>query len=113
MSRESCLITHGGDNIRICHECEGRIEKSVPRITVWHHEACRVMTNGDPEGRSVMSRESCLITHGGDNIRICHKCEGRIEKSVPRITVWHHEACRVMTNGDPEGRIFSILPSHE
>ena len=38
-------------NIRIDHECEGWIEKSVPRITVWHHEACRVMTNGDPEGR--------------------------------------------------------------
>ena len=30
----------------------------------------------------------------------------RIEKSVPRITVWHREACRVMTNGDPEGQIF-------
>ena len=40
------------------------------------------------------------------NIRIYHECEGRIEKSVPRIAVWHHEACRVMTNGDPEGRIF-------
>ena len=39
-------------------------------------------------------------------IRIYHECEGRIEKSVPRITVWHHETCRVMTNGDPEGRIF-------
>ena len=39
-------------------------------------------------------------------IRIYHECEGRIEKSVPRITVWHHEACRVMTNGDPEGWIF-------
>ena len=38
--------------------------------------------------------------------------EGRIEQSVPRIAVWHHEACRVMTSGDPEGRIFSILPSH-
>ena len=31
------------------------------------HEACQVMTNGDPEGR--------------------------------------HEACRVMTKGDPEGQI--------
>ena len=41
-----------------------------------------------------------------ENIRIYHECEGRIEKSVPRITVWHHEACQVMTNGDPEGRIF-------
>ena len=33
-------------------------------------------------------------------------CEGRIEKSVPRIAVSHHEACRVMTIGDPEGWIF-------
>ena len=40
------------------------------------------------------------------NIRIYHECEGGIEKSVPRITDWHHKACRVMTNGDPEGRIF-------
>ena len=31
---------------------------------------------------------------------------GGYKKPVPRITVWHHEACRVMTNGDPEGRIF-------
>ena len=32
------------DNIRIYHECEGQLEKSVPSITDWHHEACRVMT---------------------------------------------------------------------
>ena len=25
--------------IRIHHECEGGIEKSVPRINVWHHKA--------------------------------------------------------------------------
>ena len=50
------------------------------------------------------------------NIRIYPECEGRIEKSALRIAVWHHEACRVMTNGDPEGSRgtdFSILPSHE
>ena len=41
--------------IRIYHECEGRIEKSVPRIAVWHHKACRVMINGDPEGRTFLS----------------------------------------------------------
>ena len=40
--------------IRIYHECEGRI-KSVSRIAVWYHEACRVMTNGDPEGRICLS----------------------------------------------------------
>ena len=33
-----------------------------------------------------------------------------IEKSVPRITDWHHEACRVMTNGDRDGRIFLSHP---
>ena len=43
-------------------------------------------------------------------IRMYHQCEGRIEKSIPRITVWHHEACRVMTNGDPEGWIFLSYP---
>ena len=39
-------------------------------------------------------------------IRIHHESEGEIEKSVPVIFVWHHKSCRVMTNGDPEGRIF-------
>ena len=44
-------------------------------------------------------------------IRIYHECEGRIEESVPRIAVWHHEACLVMTNGDPEGHIFLSYPN--
>ena len=43
-------------------------------------------------------------------IRLYHECEGRIEKSVPRIAVWHHEVCRVRTNGDPKGRIFLSYP---
>ena len=43
-------------------------------------------------------------------IRIYHGCEGRIEKSVPRIAFLHQEACRVMTNGDPEGRNFLSYP---
>ena len=45
-----------------------------------------------------------------ENIRIYHECEGRIEKSVPRIAVWHHEACRVMTNRELHGRIFLSYP---
>ena len=28
-------------SMKIYHECEGEIEKSVPRIAVWHHEACQ------------------------------------------------------------------------
>ena len=46
----------------------------------------------------------------GHNKGINHECEGRIEKSVHMIAVWHHEACRVMTNGDPEGQIFFLPP---
>ena len=45
-----------------------------------------------------------------ENIRIYHEFEGRIEKSVPRIIDWHHEACRVMTIGDPKGQIFLSHP---
>ena len=32
--------------IRIHHECEVGIEQSVPRITDWHHEACRGLSRG-------------------------------------------------------------------
>ena len=45
-----------------------------------------------------------------ENIRICHECEDGIEKSVPRITDWNYEACRVMTKGDHKGRIFLSHP---
>ena len=34
------------------------------------------------------------------------KVSRRIYEDPPRITNWHHEACRVMTNGDGEGWIF-------
>ena len=44
-----------------------------------------------------------------DNIRIHHKCEGGIEKSVLKITNWHYEACRVMTNGDREDPILTQI----
>ena len=53
-----------------------------------------------------------LVLHASvcENKRIYLKCEGRIEKSVPRITVWHHEAWRVMPNGDPKRWIFQYYP---
>ena len=38
------------DSLRIHHEFKGGIEKSFLRITICHHEACLVMTNGDREG---------------------------------------------------------------
>ena len=48
----------------------------------------------------------CRCFNPYENLRIYHECEGRIEKYVSRIVVWHHKACRVMTNCDPEGQIF-------
>ena len=45
-------------------------------------------------------------TERQQTIRINYKCDGGIGKSIPRITVQHHESCRGIANGDPEGRIF-------
>ena len=36
-------------NIRIHLECEDGTENSSPSDTIWHHQACRAMANGDPE----------------------------------------------------------------
>ena len=41
--------------IRIYHEYEGRIEKSILRIIVFNHEACRVKPNVDSEGWKFLS----------------------------------------------------------
>ena len=58
----------------------------------------------------ILNSEEDMFHVHFQTIRIYHKCVwgggGRIEKSVPMITDLHHEACRVMTNGDPDGRIF-------
>ena len=43
------------NQIRIYHECESGIEKCVSRITDSHLKACRVMSNGDNEGRILLS----------------------------------------------------------
>ena len=57
---------------------------------------------------------SCLrkaCAYGQSNhIRIYHECDGRIEKIVLRIAVWHLKAIPMMTNGDPEGWIFLSYP---
>ena len=57
-----------------------------------------------------MSSHAEQITAACQIISIHHECEGGVEKSVPRITDWHHEACRVMTNSDCEERIFLSHP---
>ena len=44
------------------------------------------------------------------DIRIHHKFEGEVGKSIPRITVWHHEACRGTDFLAHRIRISEILP---
>ena len=42
-------------------------------------------------------------------IRILHKCEVLIEKSVPKVTVWHHEALPSDAKLLPEN--FGVVPT--
>ena len=42
-------------------------------------------------------------------IRIFNGCEVLIENSVTRVTVRHHEACRVMPNSYPSNGVFNLL----
>ena len=44
-------------------ECESGNEKFVPKITVWHHEACLVMTNGDPWVHRSVGNSASLVSH--------------------------------------------------
>ena len=42
------------------------------------------------------------------HIRIFNGCEVPIENSVTRVTVRHHEACRVMLKSYPRDGIFNL-----
>ena len=66
----------------------------------------KLVAAGPQLGKSLAQKTLKILSE----IRIYHECEGRIEKSVRRIAVWHHKACRVMTNRDPEGQIFLSYP---
>ena len=51
------------------------------------------------------------IWHKTCFLMIFNGCEVRIENSVTRVTVRHHQACRVMPNSYPEWRNFHFLPN--
>ena len=55
-------------NIRILHECEELIEKSVPRVTVWHHEAPPSDAKRDPRDRFVVQ----FLKHMIDSFSCTH-----------------------------------------
>ena len=46
-------------------------------------------------------------------ITIFNNCSVRIENSSTKVTVWHHEACKVMPNSYPEWRNFQITPNNQ
>ena len=71
------------------------------RFCVWSLSCCAVLG---------VLNSFAIISPLGKSIRIYHECEGRIEKSILRITVWHHQACQVMTNDDLNGQIFLSYP---
>ena len=59
-----------------------------------------------------LDHKLCHLSSSCNNstILLLYKNLSGIEKSIPRIPVWHHKACRVMTKGDPEGQIFLSYP---
>ena len=59
---------------------------------------------------TIIIKASLCMLKWKESIRIYHECEGRIDKCVPRITVWHHKACQVMPNVDCKGRLFLSHP---
>ena len=61
------------------------------------------MPNGDPQDGFFCPTLTLMIDSYNP------ECEGVIEKFVLRIAVWHHEACRLMKNGDHEERIFYLI----
>ena len=63
-----------------------------------------------------LSSNTLLICSSGQSesqrqtIRISNGCEGT-ENSVTRVTIWNHEACRVMLNCYLEWRHFQFAPN--
>ena len=66
----SCLMP---GNIRIYHDCG--LAKSFTRITVWHHEACRVMTYCDRENvfvYPILTRKMNSVSCSPSNTRFLY-----------------------------------------
>ena len=66
-------------------DCVEAVEYLIDNASLLRIDPKRIAIGGDSAGGIMYN-----------TIRLHHSCEGGIEKSVPRITDWHHEACRVM-----------------
>ena len=98
------LLEHFGEGFEKLNSCSMIVARKCMTFSFYYSAQLKRLARNVT--KSKLSQNSFI----GYNIRIYHECEGRIEKSVPRIAVWHHEACQMMTNGDPEGRIFLSYP---
>ena len=47
------------------------------------------------------------VRHCSEDYKNFNDCEVRFENSVTRVTVWHHEACRVCRTVFPRDEIFN------
>ena len=78
-------------------------------------QRCPLKLNSGPAVRNISFASFCERVRFGCErpssgiIIIYHECEARIDNSIP-VTVWHSEACRVMTIIDHRGRIFLSHP---
>ena len=57
----------------------------------------------------IAKRFLARVIINGNIIRIYHECGLWVKKSAPIITVWNHESCQVIINGDHEGQIFLFI----
>ena len=86
------------------------VRKHTFRLERWREQASHKRAIKSDLCKFIHLRKRSVALRKNDIIRIHYKCQGGIEKNVPRITDGHHEACRVMTSGDHEGRIFLSHP---
>ena len=70
------------------------------------HEKHKTTKYGHTEAKKKKKKKTRRSTW--NVIRILSGCEVLIENSVTRVTVRHHEACRVMPNSNPSDRIFNL-----
>ena len=96
---------------RIHHSCEDGIEKSVPRDHRLSSLDKPCDINRWSSGRIFLSHPHThdiiiLLVLPTEQISPYSNKIMASDRSIPRITDQHHEACQVMTNGDYKGRIF-------
>ena len=94
------LTWHAGTQVSNC--C------SLGQLVLYNFWSVLILCSNDPkfQTESFDPDQTQLL-----NIRTFNGREVQIENSVTRVTVWHHEACRVMPNSYLEWRNFQFAPN--